>query len=93
MEGNPICQKCFRRIVLGYSVKDELWSNLPKNWDSRSVLCLECFIEELDKTHPTLKITLNDFYFLSIIGDYDHEEFGGTILSSDYRKNRRIYLD
>jgi hypothetical protein len=78
--------------VLGYSVKDELWAKLPKPWHSGSVLCLECFIEELDKTHQSLKISLNDFYFLAILGDYDHADFGGTILDNDYRKDRRVYL-
>jgi hypothetical protein len=92
MSGNPKCDKCSRKIVIGYSVKDELWAKLPKPWHEGSILCLECFIEELDKTHHALKITLNDFYFLAIIGDYDHKEFGGIILESDYRKNRKIHL-
>jgi hypothetical protein len=92
LSGNPHCQKCSRKIVLGYSVKDELWAKLPKPWHSGSVLCIECFIEELEKAHPTQKITLSDFYFLAIMGDYDHDGFGGIILDSDYRKDRRIYL-
>jgi hypothetical protein len=90
ISGNPVCHKCSRKIVLGYSVKDELWAKLPKKWNSGSVLCLECFIEEIEKKNPTQKITLNDFYFLAIIGDYDHNDFGGMILESDFRKNRRI---
>ena len=92
MPGNPSCQKCSRKIVLGYSVKDELWAKLPKPWHKGTVLCLECFIEELEKAHPSQRITLNDFYFLAIIGDYEHNDFGGMILDSDYKKNRRIYL-
>gem|GEM_PF-6477703 len=78
--------------MIGYSVKDELWAKLPRPWHSGSVLCLECFVEELDKTHPSLTIGLNDFYHLSIIGDYNRADFGGTILDSDYRKDRRIYI-
>jgi hypothetical protein len=92
MSGNPICQNCFRKILIGYSVKDELWAKLPNNWHSGSLLCLECFIEELEKSNPKQKITLNDFYFIAIIGDYDNNEFGGTIMDNDYKKNRRIYL-
>jgi hypothetical protein len=90
--GNPTCHRCSRKIVIGYSVKDELWAKLPDPWFEGSVLCLECFIEEIDSAHPTQKITLNDFYYLSFIGDFDHDDFGGIILDSDYRRDRRIYL-
>jgi len=89
---NPVCDKCSRKIVLSYSVKDELWVKLPNPWHKGSILCLECFIEELEKACPSQKITLSDFYFLAIVGNYGHDNFGGTILDSDFRKNIRIYL-
>jgi len=96
LSGNPFCQKCLRMMTIGYRVKDELWAKLPEPWHSGSVLCLECFCFELERANPAQKITLNDFMFLAILGDYDRNDFGGTLIDCEYgidgRLDIRLYL-
>ena len=92
MSGNPICDKCSRKYRIGYNIKDEIWAKLPKQWNNHSSLCLECFLEELEKTAPEQKLGLNDFSFLSLRGNFNNPKFGGPLMMNDYGKNRRIYL-
>lgn len=84
------CDICGKDQHIAYSVKDELWNRLPPIHRDK-ILCIECFLEQVEMMHPKLKITLEDFYHLGFIGFY--KEFGGTILDSrNYRKDRIIYL-
>jgi hypothetical protein len=89
--GNPICPKCSRKYGIGYLIKDEIWNKLPKKMHHEG-LCLECFLEELEKVAPKQKLGLNDFIHLSFRGDYRNPKFGGPIIMGDNKK-RRIYLD
>ena len=92
MPGNQICRKCFKAMRFGYTIKDEIWNQLPPEWINK-VLCIECFLEELEKVAPKQKFGLNNFYFLSICGDYDNSpDFGGTLMDNDYGKDRKLYL-
>jgi hypothetical protein len=91
LEINPICEKCHRNIVFGYSIEDVLWKKLPSKYQN-SILCFECFLEELEKRSPNTKIGLNNFYFMGILGDYNNNNFGGILIDSDNKKNKRIYL-
>ena len=94
------CKKCFKEIRFSFSIKDEIWNKLPKKWRD-SILCIECFLGELEKEAPDQKIGLTDFYFLGIVGieDFDDSDppkslngFGGTFIDNDYRKDQRIFL-
>lgn len=89
---NQTCKKCFKEISIAFNIKDEIWNKLPIKWKNKE-LCIECFLKELEKQSPTQKICLNDFYFLGINGSLDNSSFGGIFIDSDYKKNRRIYLD
>jgi len=91
MSGNQICRKCFKEMRFGYTIKDEIWNKIPNKWVN-SILCIECFLEELEKVAPKQKISLNDFYFLAALGDDNHPQFGGMLIDNDYGKNRRIFL-
>lgn len=91
MVGNQICKKCFKEMRFGYTIIDEIWNKLPEKWHNK-VLCIDCFLEELEKVFPKQKISLNDFYFMGILGDYDNNDFGGILIDSDNKKNIRIFL-
>lgn len=93
MSGNPLCDKCSREYRIDYNIKHEIWAKLPEQWENHSSLCLECFLEELEKTAPKQKLGLIDFSFLALRGNFSNPEFGGPIMMNDYGKNRRIYLD
>lgn len=92
MVGNQVCEKCLKKMRFGYAIKDEIWNQLPREWMNK-VLCIECFLEELEKEVPKQRINLNDFCFLAVVGDGIHPKFGGMFIDNDYGKNRRIYLD
>lgn len=64
---------------------------LPTKWRDQ-VLCIECFLEELEKEVPTQEIYLSDFFFLGIVGGIDNNRFGGCFIDSDRGKNRRLIL-
>lgn len=85
------CKKCGKDLRFEFSIKNEIWSKLPEKWRDQ-ILCMECFLEELEKVSPTQKIYLDDFFFIGIIGSPGNSVFGGCFLDSDYRKNRRIIL-
>ena len=90
MTKNQTCKKCFREQRFEFFIKDEIWNMLPKMWQNH-VLCFECFLEELEKSAPDKRLSLNDFYFLGVVG-VDNSIFGGIFLDSDSRKNRKIIL-
>lgn len=91
MMGTQTCKKCFREQRFEFCIKDELWGLLPDQWMNH-VLCFECFLEELEKVAPEKQLSLNDFFFMGVIGVSDNTSFGGIFLDSDYRKNRKIIL-
>lgn len=73
-----------------FSIKDKIWCKLPEKWQDKT-LCIECFLELLEKEAPKQEINLNDFHFLGIIGDLDNKDktvypklknpkFGGILL-------------
>ena len=62
------CKKCGRDMRFEFSIRDEIWKKLPIEWQNH-VLCIECFIEELEKTSPNQRIELSDFNFLGIVGE------------------------
>ena len=66
------CKKCGREQRFEYSVLDSLWIMLPKKWHNRC-LCIECFIEEIDKMLiDEVNFSKNEFKFLAIVGDKLH---------------------
>lgn len=77
-----------------FSIKDKIWNKLPKKWRNKE-LCIECFLEELEKENPNQTINLIDFYYLGIVGILDNSNinFGGIIVNSDNKKNQRIILE
>lgn len=85
------CKKCQKEMRFEFNIKDVIWDKLPTKWRDH-VLCIECFLEELEKEAPTQEIHLSDFFFLGIVGGIDNDDFGGCFIDSDYRKNRRIIL-
>lgn len=72
------CKKCSKEMRFEFVVKDKIWDRLPNEWHSR-VLCIECFLEELEMTSPKQKIDIDDFLFLSITGDLENDDFGGIL--------------
>ncbi len=90
MTTNQTCKKCFREQRFEFFIKDEIWKMLPGTWQNH-VLCFECFLEELETAAPGKRLSLNDFYFLGVVGT-DNSMFGGIFLDSDSRKNRKIIL-
>ena len=90
MPNNPVCEKCLRRYRVQFDIKDEIWAKLPKKYEHSS-LCMECFLEELEKTAPNQELGLNDFCFLSFT-DLTNAKFGGPIMMNNYGKDRRIHL-
>lgn len=85
-----ICEKCSNRIRFVVSFSDELINKLPESWNDTSELCIDCFLEELEKINPTQEINIHDIELLLIRGKtYD---FGGNIIDSNYGKNKRILI-
>ena len=80
---------------LGYSIENTIWNKLSEAWKD-SVLCIECFLEELEKVCPDQEINVSDFRYMGISAhdlDYDksmdsdtyiflHPKFGGTLIDS-----------
>ena len=89
--GNPTCPKCGRMYGIGYTIKDEIWNQLPLEMHHEG-LCLECFLEELEKVAPKQKLGLNSFHFLSLRGDFSNPDFGGPLMNNNYGKDRKLYL-
>jgi len=75
------CKRCFRETRFEFSIKDDIWSKLPERWQNR-VLCIECFLEELEKECPDQEIRLSDFAFLGVVGDIENDEFGGILVDT-----------
>jgi hypothetical protein len=69
------CKKCGRDQRFEFSIREEIWSKLPEKWINH-VLCIECFLEELEKASPDQRFELSDFAFIGIVG----ERFKGGIL-------------
>lgn len=59
-----------------FSIKKDIWNKLPDRWHNH-VLCIECFLEELEKTSPDQRFGLLDFSFLGIVGN---KNFGGILI-------------
>lgn len=70
------CKSCSKEIRFEFSIKNGIWHKIPKKWQNKT-LCIECFLELLEKEAPNQKIELNDFYFLGAIG-YP-KNFGGIL--------------
>ena len=60
---NQTCKKCFKEMRFEFSVEDKLWNKLSEEWKD-NFLCIECFLEELEKVSPDEKIGLEKFNFL-----------------------------
>jgi hypothetical protein len=41
-------QKCGKEMRFEFSINNEIWKKLPDTWRNK-VLCIECFLEELEK--------------------------------------------
>ncbi len=68
-KGQQTCKKCGRPQYFEFVVKDWIWNILPKYWRNR-VLCVDCFIEEMDLAlDKGLKLSLDDFEFIAFVGD------------------------
>lgn len=63
------CKKCNKDMRFEFSIRDEIWEKLPTKWQDH-VLCIECFLEELDKVEIDQKLNSSDFAFMVIIGDH-----------------------
>jgi len=84
------CNKCKCEQRFSYGVNDEIWALLPHPWTENSVLCIDCFLKELEMDNPDLKLGIEDFYHIAFIGNGN---FGGTILDHDYgSKYKHILL-
>ena len=62
------CEKCGRDMRFEFSIRQDIWNKLPDNWRDK-ILCMECFLEELEPIAPDQEINLNDFAFLGIVGN------------------------
>jgi hypothetical protein len=62
------CKKCGRDQRFEFSIKKEIWEKLPIKWQNH-VLCIECFLEELEKTSPDQRFDASDFAFMAIVGE------------------------
>ncbi len=69
------CKKCGRDQRFEFSIRKEIWEKLPIEWQNH-VLCIECFLEELEKTTPYQQFYASDFAFMAIVG----ERFSGKAL-------------
>lgn len=83
-----VCKKCGCDIRVSFSVRDDIWAKLPEKWQNH-VLCLNCFLKELEKVSPNEKINWSTFDYLAFSGLSSN--FGGTLIETDYRKNNRAY--
>ena len=72
------CKKCGRDMRFEFSIRREIWEKLPQQWVDH-VLCIECFLEELEKVSPDQCIDLSDFAFLGIVGA---GKLGGTLVDN-----------
>ena len=62
------CDRCSKEQRLKFSVQDYIWNLIPKEWHKK-ILCIECFLELLDKNlKQKLEIKLNDIIFFEIVG-------------------------
>lgn len=65
-----------------YSINDEIWNKIPKKWTNH-VLCMECFLELLEKEFPCHEIKISDFKFIGIVGVNRTMKFGGILLDTN----------
>ncbi len=87
------CTKCNKDMRFEFSIKDEIWNKLPEPWKNQ-ILCIECFLEELNKVDHNQEIHVTDFNYMCILdpiddkdwkGDYPkllHPLFGGTLIDN-----------
>lgn len=61
------CKKCGRDMRFEFFIRNAIWKMLPTKWHNH-VLCIECFLEELENTSFRHHFSLEDFGFLGIIG-------------------------
>ena len=76
------CDKCFKEMRFEFCIRDDIWDKLPDQWRD-GVLCIECFLEELEKERHNQEICLTDFRFLGIVGDLENDEFGGIVFDAE----------
>lgn len=68
-KGQQTCKKCGRPQYFEFAIKDWVWNMLPEQWRNR-VLCVDCFIEEIDLVlDKRLELTLDDFDFIAFVGN------------------------
>jgi hypothetical protein len=75
------CKKCRAKMRFEFSIKDEIWTKLPAKWIDQ-ILCMECFLVELEKANPDQTFCLEDFKFLGIVGgltNWNNHSFGGIL--------------
>ena len=60
------CKKCGRDQRFEFSIRKEIWDLMPEKWINH-VLCIECFLEELEQVDREQIIRLSDFAFLGLI--------------------------
>lgn len=72
-----LCDNCGGHDHFAYHVNDDIWKKLPGQWNKSSVLCMECFLSELERFNPDLQLSLEDFKYLSFFSG--NNKFGGII--------------
>ncbi len=60
------CKKCGRDMRFEFSIRKEIWEKLQDQWKNH-VLCIECFLEELERASPDQQFDISDFAFLGMI--------------------------
>lgn len=73
------CKKCFKKMRFEFNIQDGIWDKIPKKWRNHA-LCIECFLELLEKECPDEKLKLTDFRFIGVIGVNRKKKFGGILL-------------
>jgi len=75
------CDKCHKEMRFEFWIDDDIWSKLPDQWRD-GALCIECFLEELEKNVPDQEFDMSNFHFLSIVGSLENWDFGGILIDT-----------
>lgn len=75
------CKRCGREQRLGWSVRHDMWKAVEKSTGC-NLLCLECFLEALEKAD--IHLELGDFLFLGI---WDAKAYGFVVDGSREAQN------
>jgi len=84
------CKNCLKEIRFEFSIQNKIWDKLPKDLQNKE-LCIECFLEELEKQDPNQKLKLKNFHYLGIEGKLENPQFGGIFLNSN-NKERILFI-